>query len=113
MESIRNGKETGPLTQSLENYQLTLGDMLNEFRHWGTPRSGASRKFRGWLDHENPGLVPSLKKVDLQRLIYLNNETKHRPDTPLSWTDAADMAKLSRGLLSAIIEYEPDGAAKK
>ena len=113
MESIRNGKETDPLTQSLENYQLTLGDMLNEFRHWGTPRSGASRKFRGWLDHENPGLVPSLKKVDLQRLIYLNNETKHRPDTPLSWTDAADMAKLSRGLLSAIIEYEPDGAAKK
>jgi hypothetical protein len=83
--------------------------MLNEFLYWGSPRSAASRKLRDWLDHRSPGLAPSLRKIDLRRPVFLHKTAKHGSDTPLSWSDAADMARLSRGLLSTIIGHEPDG----
>ena len=112
MQSLRNGQETDPLTRYLVKGRLNLGEMLNEFLNWDRPRSGASRNLRGWLDHENPMLVSSLQEIDLQRLKDLNNATKHGSEMPLSWNDAADMARLSRGLSSAIIKPECGGAVE-
>src|ERR1035441_7996057 len=54
--------------------------------------------------------VPALQKIDLRKLMGLNIATKHGSYTPLSWKDAADMARLSRGLLLAIIENGRGGA---
>jgi tetratricopeptide (TPR) repeat protein len=113
IQSIRKSKEMDALTRYLENYPLALGHMLNEFLHWDQPRSGASRQFRGWLDRESSGLVPSLQKNDLRRPAALHNAAKHPSGPPLSWDDAADMARLSRRLLSAVIEHESCGAVKK
>ena len=98
------------MTRYLVKGGLNLGEMLNEFLYWDRPRTAASRQFRGWLDRENPRLVPALQKIDLRRLKALNNATKHGSETPLSWKDAADMARLSRGLLAAIIEHGCGGA---
>jgi hypothetical protein len=112
MNSIRNGADPDSLTRYLEHSRLTLGDMLNEFHYWDSPRSEASRQFRGWLERENPGLVPSLKKIGLRRPVDLHNAAKHGSETPLEWTDAEDMARLCRRLLSAVIEHEFSGAVE-
>jgi hypothetical protein len=112
MESIRNSAETDALTWYLRNGRLALGDMLKEFRQEDSPRSEASRQFRGWLERENPGLVPSLKKIGLRRPVDLHNAAKHGSEAPLEWNDAEDMARLCRGLLSAVIEHERGGAAE-
>jgi hypothetical protein len=108
LQSIRKGKETDPLTRYLEKDRLSLGEMLNEFHYWDKPRSEASRRFRSWLHHRGTGLVQFLQEPDLQRLAGPNIDVKHCPETPLSWNKAADMARLSRWLLSALIAHERD-----
>jgi tetratricopeptide (TPR) repeat protein len=102
--SIRRGAERDPLTRYLLRGKFALGEMLNEIRH-REARSAAGRRFREWLGREKNGWrLTNLPGADLVRLTYLDEVAKHQPETPLSWENAAEMARLSRELLNVVVE---------
>jgi len=82
--------------------RITLGQMLNEIR-FTDARTEAGRRFREWLGDQR--LLPHLLAIDLHRLYKLHVPGKHTSENYVSsWEDAEELAKLSRDLLSVIVE---------
>jgi tetratricopeptide (TPR) repeat protein len=109
LQSIRSGTDKDSFTKFVRHGSApALGQILQEFLHWNDPpRSGASKRFREWLRAEKPWLVTALRAVDLRRLGDLYKSAKHRDEARLSWDEAAQMARLSRTLLSTVIRALP------
>jgi tetratricopeptide (TPR) repeat protein len=101
ISSMRVG--TDPLAKYLSgDDRIALGQMLNEIR-FPDARTAAGLRFRQWLRDEN--LLPRLQDIDLGRLYNLHIPGKHTKETYTpSWEDAEELAKLSRGVLSIILQ---------
>src|ERR1039458_6002939 len=99
------GNESGPLPKFLNKNEIELGTMLMEFvKYQKKPSLEAVSQFRKWLEAERPDLPAALRAIDLETILDIYNPTKHLNGTRYSWDDALQMEKLTRAVLSAILE---------
>ena len=99
------GKKSGPLPKFLNKNEIELGTMLMEFvKYQKKPSLEAVSQFRKWLEAERPDLPAALRAIDLETILDIYNPTKHLNGTRYSWDDALQMEKLTRAVLSAILE---------